>query len=55
MKASMLEELQAGHRLEMPWLSGRVVRSGARHGIATPANDAVELALLLHADGTARG
>lgn len=54
MKASMLEDLQAGHQLEMPWLSGRVVRGGARHGIATPANDTVELALLLHADGTAR-
>ena len=55
MKASMLEDLLAGHRLELPWLSGRVVRSGARHGIATPANDAVDLALLLHADGAARG
>ena len=55
MKASMLEDLLAGHRLEMPWFAGRVVRSRARHGIATPANDAVELALLLHSDGAARG
>ena len=51
----MLEDIRAGHRLEMPWLSGRVVRSGAHHEIATRANDAVELALLLYADGTARG
>lgn len=55
MKASMLEDLLAGHRLEIPWLAGRVVRSGARHGIATPANAAVELALLLRAQGAARG
>jgi 2-dehydropantoate 2-reductase len=53
MKASMLEDLLAGHRLELPWLSGRVVRSGKRLGVPTPANDTVELALLLHADGRA--
>ena len=53
MKASMLEDLLAGHRLELPWLSGRVVRSGRSHGIPTPANETVELALLLHADGRA--
>jgi 2-dehydropantoate 2-reductase len=53
MKASMLEDLLAGHRLELPWLSGRVARSGRSHGIPTPANDTVELALLLHADGRA--
>ena len=53
MKASMFEDLLAGNRLELPWLSGRVARSGRRHGVPTPANDAVELALLLHADGRA--
>ncbi len=51
MTASMFEDLLAGNRLELPWLSGRVVRSGVRHGIATPANAAVELGLLLHIDG----
>jgi 2-dehydropantoate 2-reductase len=55
MKASMFEDLLAGNRLELPWLSGRVVRSGRTHGIPTPANAAVELALLLHTDGHAGG
>jgi 2-dehydropantoate 2-reductase len=55
MKASMFEDLQAGNRLELPWLSGRVVRSGRTHGRPTPANAAVELALLLHADGQPGG
>jgi 2-dehydropantoate 2-reductase len=55
MKASMCEDLLAGHRLELPWLSGRVVRSGRTHGIATPANAAVDLALLLHAGGGGSG
>jgi 2-dehydropantoate 2-reductase len=51
MKASMLEDLRAGNRLELPWLSGRVVRGGAALGIPTPANDMVRLALKLHAEG----
>ena len=51
MTASMCEDLLAGHRLELPWLSGRVVRSGAAHGIPTPANATVELGLLLHTAG----
>ena len=51
MTASMCEDLLAGHRLELPWLSGRVVRSGAAHGIPTPANATVELGLLLHIAG----
>jgi 2-dehydropantoate 2-reductase len=55
MKASMLDDLEAGNRLELPWLAGRVVRSGRKHAIPTPANEAVELALLLHADGRTRG
>jgi 2-dehydropantoate 2-reductase len=55
MTASMYEDLLAGNRLELPWLAGRVVRSGKQHGIATPANDAVELGLLLHTDGPLAG
>ena len=51
MTASMCEDLLAGYRLELPWLSGRVVRSGAAHGIPTPANATVELGLLLHTAG----
>ncbi|MCC5963619.1 MAG: 2-dehydropantoate 2-reductase [Rhodobacteraceae bacterium] len=51
MTASMCEDLLAGHRLELPWLAGRVVRSGSAHGIPTPANATVELGLLLHTAG----
>ncbi len=36
MKASMCDDLLAGRRLELPWLAGRVVRSGHAHGIPTP-------------------
>jgi 2-dehydropantoate 2-reductase len=51
MRASMFEDLLAGRRLELPWLSGRVVASGRKEGILTPANSTVELALKLHATG----
>jgi 2-dehydropantoate 2-reductase len=51
MRASMLEDLLAGRRLELPWLSGYVVRKGREHGVPTPANEMVELALKLHVMG----
>jgi 2-dehydropantoate 2-reductase len=51
MRASMLDDLERGGRIEMPWLSGHVVALGERHGIDTPANDTVRLALKLHVDG----
>lgn len=51
MKASMLVDLEAGRRLELPWLSGDVVRRGQRLGIATPVNQTVHDALALHAAG----
>jgi len=38
MKASMLVDLEAGKRLELDWLSGAVVRLGAKHGIEVPAH-----------------
>jgi 2-dehydropantoate 2-reductase len=37
-RASMAVDLIAGRRLELPWLSGAVVRKGAELGIPTPAN-----------------
>ena len=52
MKASMLEDLERGNRLELDWLSGEVVRRGRAHAIPTPANDAVCAALRPHANGT---
>jgi 2-dehydropantoate 2-reductase len=51
MRASMLDDLERGGRIELPWLSGHVVALGQRHGIATPANDTVRLALKLHETG----
>ena len=53
MRASMLDDLERGGRIEMPWLSGHVVALGERHGIATPANGTVRLMLKLHAAGRA--
>ncbi len=35
-KASMLEDLERGKRLELPWLSGGVVRLGEEVGVPTP-------------------
>lgn len=51
MHASMLGDLQRGLRLELPWLSGAVVREGERLGVATPGHRFVYVALKLHADG----
>lgn len=51
MRASLLDDLERGARLELPWLSGRVVAGGRRHGVETPANQTAELALRLHVEG----
>lgn len=48
---SMLVDLQAGRRLELPWLNGRIVALGAEHGIAVPVNRVIYAALLPHAGG----
>lgn len=45
MKASMLHDLEAGNRLELDWLAGKVVGLGRETGVATPANAAVYEAL----------
>jgi 2-dehydropantoate 2-reductase len=41
MRASMANDLTAGNRLELDWLAGKVVELGRKHGIATPAQEAV--------------
>jgi 2-dehydropantoate 2-reductase len=41
MKASMANDLEAGNRLELDWLAGKVVALGRKYGIATPAHEAV--------------
>jgi 2-dehydropantoate 2-reductase len=51
-RASMAVDLIAGRRLELPWLSGAVVRKGAELGIPTPANAFVCKALKLDVMGT---
>lgn len=51
MIASMLGDLRRGYRLELPWLSGGVVRLGERLGVATPANRFIRAALKLHENG----
>ena len=51
MRASMAIDLEQGRRLELPWLSGAVVRLGAELDIAVPANDFVCRALKLHQMG----
>ncbi len=41
MKASMANDLDAGNRLELDWLAGKVVALGRKHGISTPSHEAV--------------
>ena len=37
-RLSMLEDLERGRRLELPWLSGAVVRIGEEVGVDTPTH-----------------
>jgi 2-dehydropantoate 2-reductase len=46
-KASMLHDLEAGRRLELDWLAGKVVSLGRELGVPTPANEAVYKVLKL--------
>ena len=41
MRASMANDLDAGNRLELDWLAGKVVALGRKYGVPTPANEAV--------------
>jgi 2-dehydropantoate 2-reductase len=51
MTSSMHGDLDRGHRLELPWLSGGVVEMGAAAGVATPANQRITDALAPFAQG----
>jgi 2-dehydropantoate 2-reductase len=51
-KSSMLEDLERGKRLELPWLSGAVVRIGAAHDVATPIHRFIAAVLQPHVNGT---
>ena len=51
MKASMLHDLEAGNRLELDWLTGKIVALGKELGVPTPGSDAVYAAVKLHRMG----
>jgi 2-dehydropantoate 2-reductase len=49
MLSSMAQDLLRGRRLELPWLSGAIVRRAEAHGIRVPTHQAITAALVLHA------
>lgn len=51
MKSSLLQDLERGRRLELPWLSGAISRMGRDRGVATPTHDFITTALSLHVGG----
>ena len=51
MRASMAADLEAGGRLEAPWLSGAVARMSQELGLEAPANRAVFAALKPYVNG----
>jgi 2-dehydropantoate 2-reductase len=51
MKASMLHDLEAGNRLELDWLTGKIVSLGKELGVPTPASETVYAAVKLHRMG----
>jgi 2-dehydropantoate 2-reductase len=51
MKASMAHDVDRGNRLELDWLSGKVVQLGKELGVPTPANLAVYRTLKLWRNG----
>jgi 2-dehydropantoate 2-reductase len=52
MRASMLHDLEAGNRLEAPWLCGAVVRMAREHGLDAPVNRTIYAALKPYVDGS---
>lgn len=55
MTSSMHHDLQRGNRLEVPWLSGGVVKLGREVGVPTPLNRSISDILALYAEGTRGG
>ena len=53
MMASMGQDLLRGNRLELPWLSGKVVALGRELGVPTPVNATVLAALKPYTEGKA--
>jgi 2-dehydropantoate 2-reductase len=50
-KASMLEDLERGRRIELPWLSGAVARIGREVGVPTPIHTFINAVLKPHVNG----
>ena len=50
-KSSMLEDLERGRRLELPWLSGAVVRIGKEVGVPTPIHQFITTILTPFVNG----
>lgn len=50
-KSSMLQDLERGRRLELPWLSGAIVRLGQEVGIDTPTHRFIATVLKPHVNG----
>ncbi|MGE5088678.1 MAG: ketopantoate reductase family protein [Candidatus Levyibacteriota bacterium] len=55
MRSSMLNDLTAGHRLEAPWLCGRVVDLAVEAGLPAPVNATIYAGLKPYVMGTAGG
>ena len=52
-KSSMLEDIERGRRLELPWLSGAVVRLGKEAGVPTPIHQFITTILTPFVNGAA--
>jgi 2-dehydropantoate 2-reductase len=50
-KSSMLQDLERGRRLELPWLSGAVVRMGREVGVDTPIHRFIATVLNPYVNG----
>ncbi len=51
-KSSMLEDIERGRRLELPWLSGAVVRIGKEVGVPTPIHQFITTILTPFINGS---
>jgi 2-dehydropantoate 2-reductase len=51
MKSSMLHDLEAGRRLEAPWLAGAVARMSRERGLPAPVNATIYAALKPYCEG----
>jgi len=54
MKSSMLNDLEAGNRLEAPWLSGAVARIAKESALAAPVNATLYATVKPYCDGVNR-